>query len=43
MSRSLKKGYFVDDHLIKKVQDLEPRARRDLSKRGVGDRQSSPT
>jgi len=25
MSRSLKKGYFVDDHLIKKVTDLNNR------------------
>jgi small subunit ribosomal protein S19 len=23
MSRSLKKGYFVDDHLVKKVADLD--------------------
>lgn len=25
MARSLKKGYFVDDHLIKKVNDLNGR------------------
>lgn len=32
MSRSLKKGYFVDDHLVKKVQDLEAKSEKRLVK-----------
>jgi small subunit ribosomal protein S19 len=32
MSRSLKKGYFVDDHLIKKVNDLNAKSEKRLIK-----------
>jgi small subunit ribosomal protein S19 len=32
MSRSLKKGYFVDDHLVKKVVDLDTRNEKRLIK-----------
>lgn len=32
MSRSLKKGYFVDDHLVKKVVDLDNKNEKRLIK-----------
>ena len=32
MSRSLKKGYFVDDHLLKKVNDLNAKDEKRLIK-----------
>jgi small subunit ribosomal protein S19 len=32
MSRSLKKGYFVDDHLIKKVHDMNARSEKRIIK-----------
>jgi small subunit ribosomal protein S19 len=32
MARSLKKGYFVDDHLIKKVNDLNRRSEKRVIK-----------
>jgi len=32
MSRSLKKGYFVDDHLLKKVNDLNAKNEKRLIK-----------
>ena len=32
MARSLKKGFFVDDHLIRKVNDLNERSEKRLIK-----------
>ena len=44
MPRSLKKGPFVDDHLLKKVDDLNAsRARRGSSRPGPAAPRSSPT